>query len=275
METIHRWTEMIFKPLNDMGFNFVALIQKLGAAMLALIIGWLITKLIVKLVTRILKLLKADKIDDKLNEINLFGSKELNFNVISIVANFVKWIMYILLIIIIAEILNLKIISEEIGNMLRYLPRLFSALVIFTIGLLVANTVKKAIKSFFESMELSGAKVISQGVFFLILVFISITSLNQAGVDTTIITSNITLLIGGFVLAFALAFGLGAQKIVHDLLKAFYARKTYEIGQHIKVGNIEGSVVSIDSISVTINSIKGKIVVPIKDLVEQQVTIVS
>jgi hypothetical protein len=275
METIHRWTEMIFKPLNDMGFNFVALIQKLGAAILVLIIGWLITKLIVKLVTRILKLVKADKIDDKLNEINLFGSKELNFNVISIVANFVKWIMYILLIIIIAEILNLKIISEEVGNMLRYLPQLFSALVIFTIGLLVANTVKKAIKSFFESMELSGAKVISQGVFILILVFISITSLNQAGVDTTIITSNITLLIGGFVLAFALAFGLGAQKIVHDLLKAFYARKTYEIGQHIKVGNIEGSVVSIDSISVTINSIKGKIVVPIKDLVEQQVTIVS
>ena len=88
-------------------------------------------------------------------------------------------------------------------------------------------------------MDLSGAKIISQIVFFLILVFTSITALNQAGVNTEIITSNITMILAAFLLAFSLAIGFGAQKIVGDLLKTFYARKTYEIGQVIEFDAIQ------------------------------------
>lgn len=275
METLNNWKDMIFKPLSDMGFDFAALIQTLGKAILVLVLGWLITKIIVKIITRVLKFVKADKIDDTINDIELFGNKKLNFNVVTIVSKFVKWTLYIVILIVVAEILNLTIISEEISNMLRYLPQLFSSLVIFTIGLLIANAVKKGIKSFFESMELSGSKMISQIVFTILLIFISITALNQAGIDTSIITSNLTILLGGFVLAFALAFGLGAQRIVGDILKCFYARKTYEIGQTIKVQDVTGKVKSIDSISMTLKTDNGIIVLPIKEIVEHQVTIID
>ena len=76
-------------------------------------------------------------------------------------------------------------------------------------------------------MDLSGAKIISQVVFFIILIFVSITALNQAGIDTEIVTSNLTMILAAFLLAFALAFGFGAQKIVGDLLRTYYTRKTY------------------------------------------------
>ena len=59
-------------------------------------------------------------------------------------------------------------------------------------------------------------------LFFIILIFTSVTALNQAGIDTAIITSNITLILGALLLAFAIAFGIGANRIVTDLLKTFY-----------------------------------------------------
>ena len=172
-----------------------------------------------------------------------------------------------------SDILGLQIISQEISNFLGYLPRLFAALIIFTVGLLLANLIKNGLKSVFESMELSGSKIISQLVFFILIIFISITALNQAGVNTEIITNNVTMIFAAFLLAFALAFGLGAQKVVGDLLRTFYARKTYEIGQIIEFNNITGEVVAIDGISVTIKTAKGKFIVPIKDLVESQVRV--
>lgn len=273
MEKITAWNEGVMDSLSAISDEVAGVIPNILGAIAIVIIGWLLTKLIVGIVRKALKLAKADKLDDKINDIEIFEGKKLNFNIITIITKFVKWIMYIMLLIIVTDILNLTMVSEEIKNFLGYLPKLFSALIVFTIGLLLANFIKKAIKSFFESMDLSGSKMISQIVFFLLLTFISITALNQAGIDTEIITSNITMILAGFLLAFALAFGLGAQKVVGDLLRTFYARKTYEIGQVIEFNNVKGEVETVNNISVTLKTEKGKLVVPIKDIVESQVKI--
>lgn len=273
MEKISEWNEGIMNSLSAITEEIAKVIPNLLGAIAIIIIGWLSTKLIVGIVKKALKLAKADKLDDKINEIELLEGKKLNFNVIKIITKFIKWILYILILVIVTDILNLTMVSEEIKNFLGYLPKLFSALIIFTIGLLIANFIKKTVKSFFESMDLSGSKLISQIIFFLLLTFISVTALNQAGVDTEIITSNITLILAGFLLAFSLAFGFGAQKVVGDLLKTFYARKTYEIGQQIEFNDVKGEVESINNITVTLKTENGKLVVPINDIVESQVRI--
>ncbi|WP_299551119.1 mechanosensitive ion channel domain-containing protein [Seonamhaeicola sp.] len=273
MEKATEWKNIAMESLNTMWLEITKVFPSIIGALIVLVIGWLITKLLVRLIKKALKLAKANKLDDKLNDIEIVEGKKLNFDTIKIVSNFVKWVLYIMIIIMVSDILNLTMISEQISNLLGYLPQLFSALVIFTIGLILANVIKKGLRSFFESMDLSGAKIISQIVFFIILVFTSITALNQAGVDTAIITSNITLILAAFLLAFALAFGFGAQKVVGDLLKTFYARKTYEIGQVIEFNDIKGEVEAIDNMCVTLKTENGKLVVPIKDIVESQVKV--
>ncbi|MFI1743428.1 mechanosensitive ion channel family protein [Thalassobellus sediminis] len=273
MEKATEFKDIAMESLKAMWLELTKVFPSIIGTIIVLVIGWLITKLVVKIIKKALKIAKANKLDDVLNEIEIVEGKKLNFDTIKIVSTFVKWVMYIMLIIMASDIMNLTMISEQISNLLGYLPQLFAALVIFTIGLVLANLIKKGLKSFFESMDLSGAKIISQIVFFLILIFTSITALNQAGIDTEIITSNITLILAAFLLAFALAFGFGAQKMVGELLKTFYARKTYEIGQNIEFNNIKGEVESIDGASVTLKTSEGKLVVPISDIVESQVRI--
>jgi len=169
--------------------------------------------------------------------------------------------------------MGLTVISQEIANLLRYLPVLLSAMVIFMIGMFAAKLIKKAIISVFDSMGVGGSKIIAGIIYYIILIFVLITALNQAGIDTEIITSNFTLILGAFLLAFAIAFGLGSRAVVGDLLRTFYARKTFAIGDKIKSKKIEGTIEGIDGIFATVRTSKGKIVVPIKQLVENKIEI--
>lgn len=266
MEKLEEYKNLAIESFSTTGISILK-------ALLVLIFGWLFIKLVLYLIKKGLRFIKIDKLGKKLNEIEIIEGKNLNINITKVVVSFVKWSLLLVLIIVVSEMMGLTIISEEIGNLLHYLPQLLSALIIFMIGLFIANFIKKSIQTFFKSFELSGSKIISQLVFFIILAIVSITALNQAGINTDIITSNLNLIFGAFLASVALAIGLGAREVVGDLLRTFYTRRTYEIGQHIKFKNIEGEIIAIDDISMTLKTINGKLIVPIKDIVESQVEV--
>ncbi len=266
METLSEWKEMAIESFSTTGVNILK-------ALLVLLFGWFFIKLILSLLKRALKLIKVDKLGNKLNDIEIFEGKKLNLNITKIVIAFVKWSLLLVLIIVVSEMMGLTIVSEEIGNLLHYLPQLLSAVIIFMIGLFIANFIKKSIQTFFKSFELSGSKIVSQIVFFIILAIISVTALNQAGINTEIITSNLTLIFAAFLVSVSLAIGLGARSIIADLLRTFYTRRKYEIGQKIKFKKVEGEITSIDDLSITLKTSKGKLIVPIKEIVESKVEI--
>ena len=271
MEQVTDFKDKALQSISSMWPEFTSVALKFLGALAILFIGWLLTKLVVKAIRKLLKLAKANKLDDRLNDIEIVEGKKLNFDTIAIVSKFIKWVMYIILIIMVSDIMGLEIISNQIGELLSYLPQLFAALIIFTLGLLFANFVKKGIKSFFDSMDLSGGKIISQVVFFMLLVFITITALNQAGIDTTIITSNITMIMAAFLLAFAIAFGLGAKTVVSKLIHTFYARKMFEVEQEIVFNDEVYTIEEVKSLSIILKNKNRKLVVPINDLMDCQV----
>ncbi|MBT8183878.1 MAG: mechanosensitive ion channel [Eudoraea sp.] len=275
METINEWKDLTITSLKAMGADIAATLPNIIGAIIVLIIGWLITKLVALLLKKILRIAKVDKLTDKINESKLFGDKDVKFKVSKVIVSFVKWIMFLVFLIVAADIMNWEIISTEIGNLLRYLPRLFSALALFMIGLYIATFIKKAILGIFESFEFSGSKIISNLVFYIIVIFITITALNQAGVDTTIITNNITIILGAFLLAIAIGLGLGSKDIISDLLNTFYTRRNYMVGDKVKLKGIEGTIEAIDNVCMTLKTADGKTIIPIKEVVNSRVDIDS
>ena len=275
METINEWTDLTVESLKTMGTDIASTLPNIVGAIVVLILGWLITKIVAFLLNKVLRLAKIDRLTDKINESDLFGKTDIKFKVSKVIVSFVKWMLFLVFLIVAADVMNWQIVSTEIGNLVRYLPRLFSAMALFLIGLYIATFIKKAISGLFESFEFSGAKIISSLVFYVIVVFITITALNQAGVDTTIITTNVTLILGALLLAVAIGLGLGSKEVIRDLLRTFYSRKNYVVGDRIRIKGIEGTVEAIDNISMTLKTTDGKTIIPIKEVVENKVDIVS
>ncbi|MEZ4811784.1 MAG: hypothetical protein R2819_15615 [Allomuricauda sp.] len=273
METINKWKNLAFDSLSAMGKDIALALPKIIGAIGILIAGWLTIKMVRFVLGKILKLAKVDMLSEKINGMGLFGKGDFKIDIAKIILGFAKWLILLVFLIVAADILDWKIISTEIGNLLRYLPRLFSALVLFTFGLYLGSLIKNAVKKFFDSLEFGGSNLVSGLLFYIIVIFISITALNQAGVDTAIITNNITLILGAFLLAFALGLGLGSRDIISDQLRAFYTRRTFTIGDKVVIGEDAGTIEAIENNSLTLVTKKGKFIIPIKDVAATKVEI--
>ena len=270
---MEKYKQVLSDSLSDMFANAVQLLPQLVIGVLGLLVAWLLLKIILFVLKRVLRAAKIDTLSTKITEAKLFGDKKVQVDLLKISLTTVKILLILFFTIIIAEVIGLTAISEGIMSILGYLPTLLSAILIFAGGLYLANVVKKAVVTLFDSMGVSGSKVISGILFYMITFFVSITALNQAGIDTEIITSNFTLVLGAFLFAIALGFGLGSREVFADVLKMFYTRKNYMVGDKIIIGDLEGTIEAIDNITMTLKTKKGKVVIPIDEVISNRVYI--
>lgn len=258
--------QKIFKSIGDSlptVFGFVFFI----------IVSWITIKIILWIVKKILVKGNVDRWSEKLSETKIFGDTTINIVLTKVIISVLKWMLILVFIMAGSSIFGLDVISNGISSFLGYLPKLLTAIVIFAGGIYLGTVVKNAIRTMFKSLEINGGNLVGNIIFYLIVIFLAITALDQAGVDTSIIKNNVTLLLASILLAFTIAFGLGARDAVSRLLFGYYSRKNIIIGDKIKIGDIEGVVTAIDNLSLTIVTKEEKVVVPIKDIVDNKVFI--
>lgn len=255
------------KVLQEIKDTLPTILKFLGFVVFA----WIFTKILLWIVKKILAKTKIDQWSKKLSKTEIFGNTTINIVLTNVILAVLKWFLIFIFVMVGAEIFGLSPVSDGIRSFFAYLPKLLTALGIFVAGAYLGTVVKKAIQSMFKSLEISGGNLVGNIAFYLIVVFLSITALDQAGVDTSVIKSNLTLLIGSILLAFTIAFGLGARDAVSRLLFGYYSRKNIGIGETIQVNDIEGVVIAIDNICITIKTKEGKVVLPIKEVVDSKI----
>ncbi|CAM1334020.1 mechanosensitive ion channel family protein [Tenacibaculum aestuariivivum] len=264
----------VLKPFQDIFINIVDSLPTALGFIGFVILSWLIIKLFLYILRKALSKTKIDEWSKKLSETEIFGNSTINVVLTNVIVAVLKWFLILTFVMAGSNIFGLSVVSEGIRSFFAYLPRLLTALGIFVAGVYLGTVVKKAIQTMFKSLEVSGGNLVGNIAFYLIIVFLSITALDQAGVDTSVIKSNLTLIIGSILLAFTLAFGLGAKEVVVRLLYGFYSRKNVSIGKKVIIGDFTGVVTGIDNICLTVVTTEGKTVVfPIKEVVNNIIVI--
>lgn len=127
----------------------------------------------------------------------------------------------------------------------------------------------------FSSLELTGGNLVGNIIFYVIAIVLSITALNQANIETDLITNNLSIIFACILLAFTLAFGLGSTDLIKRLLFSYYSRKNFQVGDNIKSDNFEGVIESINNISVVLSSENKTVIIYIKKIVDNKIEILS
>lgn len=270
--------------MNDLNFDLLAPFEKIFQDIINslptvvgfiafILIAWLFIKIFIKVLKKILSKTKIDQLSEKLSTVKVFGDTAINVDLRKLIVAVLKWFLIMIFVMAGSEMFGLTAVSDGLKSFLAYLPKLITALAIFGGGVYLGTVIKNAILGIFKSLDINGGNLVGNIVFYLIVVFLSITALDQAGIDTSVIKSNLTMIIGSILLAFTIAFGLGSKDAITRLLYGYYSRKNVEIGSRVEIDGVEGIVTSIDNICVTIDSDKGKVIVPVKDFVDTKLTI--
>lgn len=267
--------EIDFTLINDLKQIILESLPRIIGVIAYIIAAWLILKIVLVIFKKIFKLSKISYLNEKINENDFVKSFQVEIKLGIILLFFIKWITILILIIIGADFFGMNKISEGVSEIIQFLPTLFSAILIVLVGISLGSYFKKALKKMMSSFDINGSNSISSVVFYIILVITFIIALNQLGVNTDIITNNLTIILGAALAAFTIAFGLGSRDIIQRLIFGFYSRKNFEIGQRIRINDQEGIIVHIDNITLIIQAEDKKIVYPIKQIVNQKIEILE
>lgn len=267
-------TDLNFNLLDELLRNTYEFLPKIIFGVLFIVFAWLLLKLILFIVKKSLKFTKISFLTEKLNSLS-FLNADFKIDPEKIILVFVKWFLILIFIIVGAEILNFNLISNEVGKLIHYLPKFFSALLIFILGIYGANYLKKTLRTLLKAIDINGSKVISNILFLILVVMVSIMALNQAGFNTDIITNNLFLILGAVLAAFTISFGFGSRDIVYRLLLGFYSKRNFSVGQKIVLDEREGVIDAIDNISMVVVFNDAKVVYPIKYISNKKIEIID
>lgn len=275
METFDLILNALSESFSRFGQAIADFLPVVVSALIVLLVGWIIAKIVARIVSRALRTVKFDTLIEKAGFDQMLNRIKPDLKGSTVVGRIFYWVVFLVFFMAAANILGWSALTNGIQAFMAYLPTLGIALLIFFIGVYTANLVRSAVQTAADSIGISGAKTIADIVYYLLFIFIAITALNQAGVNTDIITSNLTLIIGAILLAFALSYGIASRQIVSNMLSSFYSKGKFKEGQRIEIGGLSGTIESIDSVSVTLLTESGRHVLPSRKLIEEDVLILS
>jgi hypothetical protein len=112
-------------------------------------------------------------------------------------------------------VLNIPSLTQLVNNLLQVSGQVLSGVVVFAIGLYLANLAQSIV----SSSGTHQSHVLGQVARLAILVFVGAMALQQMGIAPSIVNLAFGLLLGAIAIAMAISFGLGGRDVASDQLR--------------------------------------------------------
>ena len=211
---------------NSFSEVFGELIPALLGALIIVFAGYLLAKVLERLVDRGLKRVGLNNMLARGGVMEAVERSGAHFNPTRVLSNLVFWLVMFAVILVAANALGLESLASVFGELVSYIPSVIAAIVIILVGIVLGQFVGGLIAA--SAGALHGgralARVGSSGVI-LLAVFMA---LQELGIATEIVTTAFAILFGAIALALALAFGLGSRELAGEIMREWYERYKQE-----------------------------------------------
>ena len=120
--------------------------------------------------------------------------------------------------------MGLTQVTDLLGKVLLFVPRLMVALMLVVFGGYFARFVANAVQRYFRSAGISDADILARIVRYAMMTFVVLLAVDHLDIGGGLIQQTFLILLGGVVFALALAFGLGARGRAAELLERWFPR---------------------------------------------------
>jgi hypothetical protein len=215
----------LFLESSKSFLNEIAIfLPRIIGAFIILIIGWIIAKLVKKLIIKLLGIIKFEFLTEKSGIDKFMKDGGMKFSSSELIGKFFYWIIMFIVIMAVLNSLGLDKASELFYMILSYIPNIIVAIAIFIIGMYLANFVSQMLLTSLTSMQEKTAILVSRIAFYSIILLTIFITLVQLNIAEEIVVSAFQLLFGAICFAFALAFGLGGKGKAEEFLNEFFKK---------------------------------------------------
>jgi len=263
-----------FDAFNTILESFLKGVPGFFMALVITIVGFIISKIISRIVTKALQAIKIDTLGEKLNEIDFIDKSNISIKVSTIVGKVIYYFVLLIFLTMATDKLGMPAVSELVAGALRMIPQLFVAFIVLIVGILLADGLKGVVQTALDSLGIPSSRMIAMAMFYFLLINIFISALSIAEINTEFLSQNISIVIGGIVLAFAIGYGLASKSSMSNFLSSYYSQGKFGIGDTITIDGVSGKIVEMDRSSLILVAENGnKIVFPLSHVSNTRIEI--
>jgi hypothetical protein len=164
--------------------NVITFVPKLAAALLIILVGYLIAKVIAGILNKVLERVGFDRAAER------GGIKQAlarsKYDPSDIIAKLAFWLIFLVTLQIAFGVFGPNPVSDLLKGLIAYLPNVFVAILIIVVAAAIARAVSDLLTSLLSSV--SGGQLIAKGAGIAILVFAAFAALDQLQIAPRIVT---------------------------------------------------------------------------------------
>ena len=198
---------------------FFSYIPQLIGAIIILIVGYVVAKLLQAVVSRLLGAIGFEHWMERGGIRQFFERAETRQTPTSILGTLVFWLVFIIAIVMATDALGIRQVSVVLSQLIAYIPSVIAAVLILILAALLANFLAGIIRG------ATGSDILATVARVAIIVYAVFAALTQLGIAVQLTANTLLIVLGGVALAAAIAFGFGAQGVARDIVEKAYQRR--------------------------------------------------
>jgi uncharacterized membrane protein YjgN (DUF898 family) len=214
--------DMLMDATREFLHQTAAFLPKLLLALLVIAIGWLIAKALRFSVERALRAINFPVLTERAGTDNFLRQAGMRGDTTTLFGLVAFWLVVLAALIIGCNGLGLTYISDLLGRVVLFAPKLLIAMLIVVFGAYCARFVGNAVQNYCDQAQIPDADMLGRLVRYAIMLFVVMIALSQIEVGGDIVQRTFLIILAGLMLAIALAFGLGGKEWAASLLQRWW-----------------------------------------------------
>jgi small-conductance mechanosensitive channel len=197
---------------------FFTFIPQLIGAILILVIGYIVAKILQAVVSRVLKAIGFDGWMERGGIKQFFDRARTRETPATVLGTLVFWFVFIIAITMAADALGIQQVSEVLAQLIAYIPSIIAAILILILAALLANFLSGIVRG------ATGSDILASIARYAIIIYAVFAALTELGIAVQLTAPTFLIILGAIALAAAIAFGFGAQNVARDIVERAYQR---------------------------------------------------
>ena len=218
------WQQALFLAGSNIFTSFVNFLPDLLGAIIIFLVGIVLAKWVKALVVKVLGLVSLDKLVRSTGFNQFLTKAEIKVKVEAFLGEIVRWLIIAVFSIAAINVLGLTTVSAVLTSLLAYIPNIISAVLILTVGVMLAGLVENLVKGTVSQVEVKTSRLLSKIASYLVVIVAVLASVNELGIAQSLINTLFTGLVATLTLGIGLALGLGGKDVISKVLLDWYTQ---------------------------------------------------
>ncbi len=213
---------------------FLSYIPQLIGAIIILIVGYFVTRILQAVVARVLQAVGFDGWMERGGIKQFLDRAQTRETPATVLGKLVFWFVFIIVITMAADALGIRQVSQVLSQLIAYIPSIIAAILILVLAALLANFLASIVRG------ATGSDLLSNIARYAIMIYAAFAAITELGIAVQLTAPTFLVILGAVALAAAIAFGFGAQGVARDIVERAYERRD-EVKQTVQQDGSGGS----------------------------------